>query len=119
MNHDTYGTRTLCVYISQRKKGREGRAPLATSNQRPIRIMRTQTKDRKLVNAHLHHDGEHNDKLDADVKNGLYEMADGFIETPDYWDWSHIRDASDEAISRMARVIRVIRSDVYLNQHLN
>ena len=80
--------------------------------------MKTLTDDRKLVNAHLHHDGEHNDTLSTGVKNALYDMADGFNETPDYWDWSHIRDASDEAIQKMARAIRVVRSDTYLNNHL-
>jgi hypothetical protein len=70
--------------------------------------------DVSLVTEHLHWDGAHRGSLPNNVFSELYVMADGFgqhdAETlatiNGGYDWSHIRDSTPEAYTRMADHLR-------------
>lgn len=77
-------------------------------------MSRSDTIFRRYVNRHLEplKDDKYQGLLSDAEKQELYRMADGFAETPDYWDWSHIRDASDAAIRRIAyRIAEIVGDD--------
>lgn len=65
---------------------------------------------RDHVADYLHSTGPFRDRLSSEERRHLYGMADGFGTLPPGqlaainggWDWSHIRDASDEAILAMS-----------------
>lgn len=76
----------------------KGRTPEHVDTNEPERTI---TDERRLVNDHLGPLGTKRHWLTVPQKRELYDMADGFNSTPDMWDWSHVRDASDSAINRM------------------
>ena len=53
-------------------------------------------------------------KVAAKWERSIRAKADGFgrldyfSNAPEFWDWSHVRDSSDEAIAKMATKIRRI-----------
>ena len=69
------------------------------------------------VMSFLHHTGENKEHINATIdSNTRYLHADGFgsLQDGDYdmdtirdliWDWSHVRDSSDEAFIAMAKYI--------------
>ena len=70
--------------------------------------------DRPLVIACLHYEGEIEHLVSADLAWDAYCEADGFgyldaeslAEINEGWDWSHVRDSSDEGIARVAQLLR-------------
>jgi len=70
------------------------------------------SRDWCLVVGHLAPTGSDQDALTHEDKQIIRSMADGFGKNPDsplLFDWSHIRDSSEEAIADMAATIRVLR----------
>ena len=72
------------------------------------------SSDFDLVVACLHHSGELAGKLSDREQETVRLAADGFPMVAELgsefsdliWEWSHIRDSSDKAISRMADLCR-------------
>lgn len=65
--------------------------------------------DHEIVVAFLHHNGHLNAVLSAQQQQDIRLLADGFGQTSNLdlvWDWSHVRDSSDEGFARMATAIR-------------
>jgi len=71
--------------------------------------------DRTLVIQCLWYKGELTDRIGESVSWECYTAADGFgagllsdelMEINDGWDWSHIRDSSDQAFAAMANILR-------------
>lgn len=65
--------------------------------------------DREIVMSFLHHTGHLNMVLSAQQQQTIRLLADGFGQTSNLdlvWDWSHVRDSSDEGFARMAGAIR-------------
>ena len=70
--------------------------------------------DRALVVSCLHHSGALRDRLTGKQRYWARRAADGFGEITGLddqsldclWDWSHVRDSSDKAFSRMAYLCR-------------
>ena len=72
---------------------------------------------RKYVMKYLHWTGEKHDVLNGEQESHLrYYLADGFGNLSEQdldteliqdmmWDWSHVRDSSAQAFSKMARYI--------------
>jgi hypothetical protein len=72
----------------------------------------------------LHWDGPLHDQAPADIAWNAYTLADGFgrmsggeLRTTVGWDWSHLRDSTDEGHARVADYIRknlerILRSPV-------
>lgn len=71
-----------------------------------------------LVCAHMYYMGQQSHILTNAQKWEVYCLADGFgkmspkqlIEINDGWDWSHIRDSSDDAIKAMG--LRILEMTV-------
>ena len=72
------------------------------------------SSDWALVVACLHHSGELAGKLSDREQETVRLAADGFPMVAELgsefsdllWDWSHVRDSSEEAIGRMAYLCR-------------
>lgn len=71
-----------------------------------------QRQDWETVVAALHYNGTK--QLPTDKQLLVIEYADGFGRNIDpetqpevFWDWSHVRDSSDNAIRRMAESVRM------------
>lgn len=72
------------------------------------------TADRWLVVDYLHQTGKFDGVLKSDELWEVYCLGDGFGELPPEmlmeinggWDWSHIRDSTSEAMTRMADWLR-------------
>lgn len=70
--------------------------------------------DRDLVVACLHYTGELYDRIPWPIAWATYCRGDGFggltsgelLEINGGWDWSHVRDSSDDAIAEMAAHLR-------------
>ena len=70
--------------------------------------------DRPLVIACLHYEGEIEHLISSDLQWDAYCEADGFgyldadslAEINDGWDWSHVRDSTDEGFARVADLLR-------------
>ena len=65
---------------------------------------------REIVCAYLHWNGSCRELLSADEHMEVYVLADGFgpigrKALSMHYDWSHVRDSSDEAMRRMAEAI--------------
>lgn len=67
---------------------------------------------RNAVMAYLHYTGENHDRLSRSQWEGCWFLADGFGKQMDRkfaeeqcWDWSHIRDSSEEALERIWQVL--------------
>jgi len=74
--------------------------------------------DWDLLAAVLHWNGSLRGIVGSELDTHLFVMCDGFgkrtaAELADMdWDWSHVRDSSDEAIARAASMLRaVVRAD--------
>jgi len=67
-----------------------------------------------LVVAHLHYNGEKREVLTAEQRWEVFCQGDGYGKrSPEElrkinsgWDWSHIRDSSDQAILHMATMLK-------------
>ena len=82
-------------------------------------MKRTPT-NRDFVISHLHWNGANKDVLSGKEQETIrLNLADGMGHIPNMdisvhdkldtaWDWSHIRDSSEAAFTKMAEVIRVI-----------
>jgi hypothetical protein len=68
--------------------------------------------DRELVMACLHWNGALRFEIGSELHSAVRSLADGFgpnVTEPDmFWDWSHVRDSSDEAFVAMAKALRVV-----------
>ncbi len=70
--------------------------------------------DRELVVACLHYEGAIEHLVSDALQWDAYCEADGFgyldaeslAEINEGWDWSHVRDSSDEGIARVAQLLR-------------
>ena len=62
--------------------------------------------DRELVIACLWYKGELTDRIGECISWEVYQAADELMEINDGWDWSHIRDSSDQAFNAMANILR-------------
>ena len=64
----------------------------------------------ELIVSFLHWNGSNAGELPDAVEISVRKTADGFGCDPEafgaLFDWSHVRDSSDEAITRMAKIIR-------------
>lgn len=75
---------------------------------------RIHKENHALVVSYLHHTGANNAQIPMDHQMEVYALADGFgyldrdtlAEINDGWDWSHIRDSTDEGWQRMATWLR-------------
>ena len=60
--------------------------------------------------SHLHHNGKRRNVLAVNDHYEVRSLADGYgggTTNPTLiWDWSHVRDSSDEAILKMATALR-------------
>jgi hypothetical protein len=80
-------------------------------------VERSPEHDRSFVMRYLSHAGQFYGLLKVDEMRAVRMLADGFgtlVELPAdspvavddlVWDWSHVRDSSDEAFARMAEAI--------------
>lgn len=67
-----------------------------------------------LIVRYMHYKGDKRDVLPEDIMWKIYCAADGFGRLPPReleqinggWDWSHIRDSSEQAINLMSAIIR-------------
>lgn len=63
----------------------------------------------KVIVKYLYHSSPDAEKLSREVHNHLFSLGDGYgqmglewlIRNNLTWDWSHIRDSSDEALERI------------------
>jgi len=66
--------------------------------------------DWELIVSFLHWEGSNSGKLPDAVEIFVRQNADGFGRDAEalgvLFDWSHVRDSSDESITRMAKIIR-------------
>ncbi len=79
--------------------------------------------DWELCEMYLHHGGSRSTCLNLDDHLDVFSRGDGYgkmtgeklLEQGLDWDWSHIRDSSDDAITEMAYRIRelVVPADVW------
>ena len=77
-----------------------------------------------FIHSCLHYSGENYAKLTDQQQVAARRLADGFgagVTDPDLlWDWSHVRDSSDEAIRLMAgylaRVLIKLNADAGVYQ---
>jgi len=75
---------------------------------------RIRTENRSLVVSYLAHQGKHNEAIPIEHQMEVYTLADGFgyldaatlSEINDGWDWSHVRDSTEEGWQRMADWLR-------------
>lgn len=89
-------------------KGSDRNVPVSISPAAAECLLR-RTDDREFVMSFLHHAGPFKSIFTADEQFQIRLLADGFGKTADHdlvWDWSHVRDSSDEAMSAMATAIR-------------
>lgn len=70
----------------------------------------TAESDWKLIVKFLHYNGAFHSLMTADEAAVIRQLGDGFgpgIKDPDLiWDWSHVRDSSEQAVKAMADMIR-------------
>jgi len=82
----------------------------------PEVISQTET-DWTVVVAYLHWNGTHSKVLTTRQQGQVRMLADGFgkgVTDPDLvWDWSHVRDSSESAITAMANKIKETISLMY------
>jgi hypothetical protein len=76
-------------------------------------LTRLQQLDWHLVVSCLHYSGEQHKTTPNDVHNRAWTLADGFgrrtlkeIHEELEWDWSHVRDSSEEATQKIAAYLR-------------
>lgn len=70
------------------------------------------TTNEKTLREYLHHSGENSNALSPDQIRQAWKIADGYGQLNDdgveelLWDWSHIRDSSDEAKAELVTFVR-------------